>query len=148
MIRKWPQRSFSRIKTSVCPACGHVAKLEAFHVMDLLNSITESELLAAYNASEGICLPHFFLIEQSHANHPNFPFLLKLQLGKSQSLKEKLDEFIRKQDYRFQHEITADEAKAWRDALEFLSGRPGVFNNEMRPDLLRNDRKTEISMPF
>jgi len=117
-----------------------VAEFETFHLADLLNSLSEKQLLQAYNTSDGICLPHLFLVEEKHSNHPNFPLLLKLQHGKSQSLRERLEEFIRKQDRRFQHEITADEAKAWRVAMEFLAGKPGVFNNEMRTDLLQNGR--------
>jgi hypothetical protein len=141
-----PKRLFPQMKARVCPVCSHVAELETFHVMDLLDSITERELLEAYNASQGICLPHFFLIEENHASHPNFPLLLKLQRDKSQSLRERLEEFIRKQDRRFQDEITADEARVWRVALEFLSGKPGVFNNEMRTDLPQNGRVDGIPL--
>ena len=86
-----------------------------------MNSITEKEFLEAFNASQGICLPHLFLIEEKHSSHPNFPLLLQLQLGKSLSLRERLEELTRKQDRSFQQEITADEAKAWRIAMEFLA---------------------------
>ena len=122
------------MKARVCPACDHVGQFEGFHLKDLLDSITEKEFREAFNASQGICLPHLFVVEEKHADHPNFPLLLQLQLGKSQSLRERLEEFTRKQDRRFQQEITADEAKAWRVAMEFLAGKPGVFNNEIRAD--------------
>lgn len=128
------QKLSLQMKARVCPACDHVAQFEAFHLTDLLDSITEKEFLEAFNASQGICLPHLFLVEEKHSNHPNFLLLLHLQLDKSQSLRERLEGFIRKQDRRFQQEITADEAKAWRVAMEFLVGKPGVFNNEIRAD--------------
>ena len=134
LFRQGSQKLSLQMKARVCPACDHVAQFEAFHLTDLLDSITEKEFLEAFNASQGICLPHLFLVEEKHSNHPNFPRLLQLQLGKSQSLRERLEEFIRKQDRRFQQEITADEAKAWRVAMEFLVGKPGVFNNEIRAD--------------
>jgi hypothetical protein len=134
LFRQVSQKLFSQMKARTCPACDHVAQFEAFHLTDLLDSITESEFFEAFNASPGICLPHLFVVEEKHANHPNFPLLLQLQLGKSQSLGERLEEFTRKQDRRFQQEITADEAKAWGVAMEFLVGKPGVFNNEIRTD--------------
>jgi Family of unknown function (DUF6062) len=135
-----PKNIFSQMKARVCPACNHVAEFEAFHLKDFLDALNEKEFLQAYNVSVGICLPHLFLVEEKHSNHPNFPFLLKLQLAKSQSLRERLEEFIRKQDRRFQDEITADEAKAWRVALGLLNGKRGVFNNEMRTDSLWDGR--------
>jgi hypothetical protein len=138
LFRQESQKLSLQMKARVCPACDHVAQFEAFHLTDLLDSITEKEFLEVFNASQGICLPHLFLVEEKHSNHPNFPRLLQLQLGKSQSLRERLEEFIRKQDRRFQQEITADEAKAWRVAMEFLVGKPGVFNNEIRGDPRQN----------
>jgi hypothetical protein len=120
------------------PGVRPCSAFETFHVTDLLDSIIEKEFLEPFNASQGICLPHLFLVEDKHSNHPNFPLLLQLQLDKSQSLREWLEEFIRKQDRRFQQEITADEAKAWRVAMEFLVGKPGVFNNEIRGDPRQN----------
>jgi hypothetical protein len=140
LLRKGSQPLFPHLKARVCPACSYVAKFEAFHLKDLLDFITEEEFLQAYNASQGICLPHLFLVEKKHSSHTNFPLLLKLQLGKSQFLRETLEEFIRKQDRRFQDQITVDEARAWRVAMEFLTGKPGVFNNEMRVEQLWNSR--------
>ena len=138
LFRQGPQKLSLQMKARVCPACDHVGQFETFHLKDLLNSITEKEFLEAFSASQGICLPHLFLIEEKHSSHLNFPLLLQLQLGKSQSLRERLEEFTRKQDCSFQQEITADEAKAWRIAMEFLVGKPGVFNNEIRADPLPN----------
>jgi len=134
LFRSGRGKLFLQMKAGVCPACSHVAEFEAFHLKDLLDSITEKEFLKAFNASQGICLPHLFLVEEKHSDHPNFLFLLQLQLEKSQSLRDRLEEFIRKQDRRLQQEITEDEAKAWRVAVEFLVGKRGVFNNEIRAD--------------
>ena len=139
LLHKDTPRVFPQMKAGVCPACSHVAEFEAFHLADLVNAITEAEFLEAYEASKGICLPHLFVAEQKHSDHPNFPLLLKLQLGKSQSLRQALEEFIRKQDRRLQQEITEDEARAWRVAMEFLTGKSGVFNNEV-PNSSSNGR--------
>jgi hypothetical protein len=140
LLHKGAPRVFPQMKATVCPACSHVAEFEAFHLADLVNAITEAEFLKAYEASLGICLSHLFLMEEKYSDHPNFPLLLKLQLGKSQSLRQTLEEFIRKQDRRLQQDITEDEARAWRVAMEFLTGKPGVFNNEVRANSSSNGR--------
>jgi len=133
------------MKGQVCPACRHVVEFESYHLKELIDSISEEKLLKAYKASRGICLPHFLLLEENHAAHPNFPLLMELQLGKSQSLKETLDEFIRKQDYRLQHEITPVEVQAWRVAMEFIGGKPGVFTNELGHDLQHQQQRGKIA---
>jgi len=39
---------------------------------------------------------------------------------------KQLREFIRKHDYRFRDEMTADDGEAWLKALEVISGRRGT----------------------
>lgn len=57
-----------------------------------------------------------------------------IPVAKSSSLERPLEEFIRKLDYRFQHELTLEERGAWKNAMEFLAGKPGIFPNDMRHD--------------
>jgi hypothetical protein len=72
--------------------------------------------------------------------HPSFPLLQDLQIAKSRSLRGTLEEFIRKQNYRFCDDIASDEARAWKVAMEILTGRRGVFPNEMGNDLPKISR--------
>jgi hypothetical protein len=39
--------------------------------------------------------------------------------------------FIAKQDYRSGAPPSAEEARAWGDALEFLAGRPALFGSDL-----------------
>jgi hypothetical protein len=135
----------SRMKGKACPTCVHVAQAEYYYLRELTDFIQDEHFLSAYEASERICLPHFFSLEQRFSNQPYYPALLKLQLRKVQSLRNTIDEFIRKQDHRFRDEIASSEAKAWRIAMEFLAGKPGVFNNEMEHDFFRKSRDAPIS---
>jgi hypothetical protein len=139
-LKKLSQKLFSRMKAKACPACVYVAQGESYYLRELTEFIQEDQFLSAYQRSEGICLRHFFSLEQSFANHPNFPALLNLQLNTVQSLRKTIDEFIRKQDHRFRDQITSSEAKVWRVVTEFLAGQPGVFNNEMGRGLVENRR--------
>lgn len=134
-FRKLYHTLFSLLKSKPCPACVRIAQAESYYFKDLVEFIQDELFLPAYQASDGICLPHFFRIERVFSGHPNFPTLVQLQLSKIQALRDILEEYIRKQDHRFRDQITSDEAKAWWVALELLVGKPGVFVNEMRHEL-------------
>jgi len=139
------KKLFPQMKAEICPACAHVAEFEKFHIQDLLDSLAEKNFVETYAAADGICLPHFFIIEQKHSNHPNFSILMRLQLAKSRSLQQRLDEFIKKQDRRLQQDITEEEAKAWRVAMEILTGKAGVFNHDARTDSSFEERAIAAS---
>lgn len=132
------KRLSSLMKGKACPVCVHVARGESYYLRELADFIEEEQFLSAYKRSAGICLPHFFSLEQRLCDHENFPVLERLMLEKVQSLKGTLDAFMRKQDHRFGAEITSSEASAWRTAMELLVGKPGVFNNEIRRDAVQN----------
>ena len=139
--RLWknPLKNLSRklsflVKSKPCPACVHVAQFESYYFTALLEFIQDEEFRSAYSESEGICLPHFFCIERSFANHRNFSALVELQLGKIRNLRSVVEQYLRKQDHRLQDQLTAHETKSWRAAMELLAGKPGVFHNEMKRD--------------
>jgi hypothetical protein len=46
-------------------------------------------------------------------------------------LRGALARFIAKQDYRSAEPPTAEEAEAWREALEHVAGRPGLFGSDL-----------------
>lgn len=145
-LRGGMRRLSSLMKAKACPVCVYVARGESYYLRELADYIEEEQFLSAYKRSDGICLPHFFSLEQRLSDHANFAVLERLQLEKVQSLRNTLDEFIRKQDHRFRDEITTSEASAWRTAMELLAGKPGVFNNEMRRDDVQNSG-TDLSSP-
>ncbi len=145
LFNRISRKSASSIKENACPACRHVAQFESYRLKDLAGFIGEEDFLEAYKASSGICLPHLFLLEKRHSDHPNFPLLLELQLAKAQSLRDTLEEFIRKQDHRFRDEVTPDEANAWRVAMEFLVGKRGVFRSDMGRDLVERSPVAVVS---
>jgi hypothetical protein len=118
------------MKEAPCPACVYVKEFESYSFKDLLDFIRDDEFLEAYQSSQGICFGHFITLQERHSSHPNFPFLLEVQHRKAQTLRDTLEEFVRKLDYRFQHELTSEESGSWKVAMEFLAGKPGIFPNE------------------
>ena len=127
-----------KIKQGTCPVCRHVSQFESYHLRQLLEQLPEEEFFRTYGASQGICLPHFLMTEEHFSNHPNFQLLLEVQANKAKSLRDKLDRFIEKQDYRHPQKVTPDEAKAGRVAMEFLNGKPGTFGSEIQREPSRN----------
>lgn len=135
-LKGWLTRARSRLRTRLkrapCPACVHAARSESVHLRQLLDLLGEPAFSERYGGSAGICLPHFLLAEETHAVHPHFPELREIQTRKARSLHDALHGFIEKHDHRAREEMTPAEARAWTDALEFLGGKRGVFDSELR----------------
>ncbi len=124
-------RLHTRLKRSRCPACVHAARSESIHLRQLLDLLGEAEFSDKYRAADGICLPHFLLAEETCPGHAHSTRLRELQIRKTRSLHDTLDQFIEKNDHRAREEITPAEARAWTDAMEFLRGKRGVFDSEL-----------------
>jgi hypothetical protein len=58
------------------------------------------------------------------------PTLVHLQVQKLTALRGKLQEIIRKFDYRFAAALVGEEGVEWRRAIELFVGKPAVFGNE------------------
>ncbi len=121
----------SRIKHRPCPVCRYAARFESYRLKELLDYLPEEEFFQMYGASQGICLPHFLLAEESYSDHPNFDHLLEVQATKARSLMDTLERFVEKHDHRRRDKPTSDEEKASRVAMEFLSGKPGMFSSDV-----------------
>ena len=134
-LKAWLGRTRSRLRTrlkrSRCPACVHAARSESIHLRQLLDLLGEAEFSDKYRAADGICLPHFLLAEETCPGHAHSARLRELQIRKTRSLHDTLDQFIEKNDHRAREEITPAEARAWTDAIEFLRGKRGLFDSEM-----------------
>lgn len=148
--KSWFKRKHRRLiaflKERPCPACEHVKQFESYHFHDFMDAIGDKDFFAAYQGSRGICLSHFLILEETYSPHANFPLLFEAQLAKVNALRGTLEEFIRKQDFRFSDQITSEESKAWKSALDILAGSPGVFTNEMGHDLFQRLRAKKTSL--
>jgi Family of unknown function (DUF6062) len=140
------RRLIAFLKERQCLACDHVKQFESYHLNDLMQSLGDKEFFDAYQASRGICLPHFLILEEMFSSHSNFSLLFEAQLAKGKALRNTLEEFIRKQDFRFSDQITSEESTAWQAALEMLTGSPGIFANEMGHDLFQRSRAKKASL--
>ncbi len=108
-----------------CPICIYTQKVEKQLSTILVKQFTgENSLAEAYQASDGLCLPHLRYTLNTVSFNSNLKALLKAQKIIWQRLDADLQEFIRKNDYRHQSESFGDEQDAWLRVLEAISGAP------------------------
>jgi hypothetical protein len=108
-----------------CPICVKVNASEKYYIQALLEHLTGPEsLAAAYQASDGPCLPHFRLVLSKTGGGATLAALVEAQKAVWQRLQGELAEFIRKNDHRFQHEPFGPERDSWLRAIEAVSGAP------------------------
>lgn len=113
-----------------CPVCVHAETTERGLISTLVHELLgEDGLLAAFRASEGLCVLH---LRQALAQTPNadvFDALVNVQREIWQRLIGQLAEIIRKEDYRYRHEPRGEEKGASLRALAILSG-PRIITSE------------------
>jgi len=115
-----------------CPACVLVYQNEQLNIDVLLENWDDDILRTAFKESSGLCLPHLRMVLGQAKDRKKFDQLKQVQLDILQSLLSELDEFIRKQDYRFSHEQVGDERDSWSRAINMVSGNWRVTGSRNR----------------
>ncbi len=106
-----------------CPVCTLQSAAGVRYLQTLVESfIGEDALVNDYRRSDGLCLPHFRQALGFVTDEATFNSLIDAQLHIWRQLTQQLDEFVRKNDYRFQNEKTGQEGDAWQRALVAVSG--------------------------
>mgnify|MGYP005866765315 CR=1 FL=1 len=107
-----------------CPVCAHIGRLEEGWYGALLeNLLGDDGLIHAYQASDGLCLPHFRGALARARQEAAFTALVDAQRAIWRKLEQELNEAIRKSDYRFKDEAWGEEGDAWLRALAAVSGK-------------------------
>jgi hypothetical protein len=107
-----------------CPACAHRDSMIDLALDSLLEALNRSDepMRLALSDSAGLCLPHLrraFELTRDETSFAALRFMSRAMLAR---LKHELNEFVRKNDYRFQHEGFGPEGDSWRRALAWLVG--------------------------
>jgi len=104
-----------------CPACQVEEGVVANFIETVYGHIGDAQFVEAYRASEGLCVGHF---EAVLAKVPSRVrrVLVDMEREKMSVLIGRLDEFVRKCDYRFAQEPKGDEGHAWADAIRKSAG--------------------------
>jgi hypothetical protein len=128
-----------------CPICTHVRSFEATYLQTGLEYMTDLDFQKTFEGSFGLCVPHLYLAASLYPEHPNLSTLFKQQLTKMEALRADLQEFIRKQDYRFRKEPMGDEGTAWRRSIELLTGKVGIFGPDRPLAPLETSQPRELA---
>lgn len=114
-----------------CPACVREKEMGDLAITAVVNSLAaqDEHMIAALQKSDGLCFPHLRLCLDTAPNQFTFATLVQIHQEKISALIAELDEFIRKNDYRFQHEGFGDESDSWRRAINQMVGPKRVFKN-------------------
>ncbi len=107
-----------------CPACLWSDNMERLFVEDLLKYLLEEKgLLGTFEASDGLCLPHFRRALGLVRDEEVYLALIRAQQVVWERLIDDLGEFVRKNDHRFQHErMGKREGDAWLRAISTMVG--------------------------
>lgn len=112
--------------TGPCIVCVYMEEREKRYIETLCKFIGDRKLSAAFEASEGLCLPHF-RIALNHARKTSArERLIAIHRKIWTSLKRDLDSFISKNNYLRKHEINQHEGDSWRRVIR-IAGNSGVF---------------------
>ncbi|MGQ9584282.1 MAG: DUF6062 family protein [Anaerolineae bacterium] len=106
-----------------CPICLQAETMERIYLSTLADHLLGEEgLLASYQASEGLCFPHFRMVLGFVREESVFEALVAAQKRIWQRLVDQLSESIRKSDYRFRDEPVGEEGGSWLRAIAAVAG--------------------------
>jgi hypothetical protein len=107
-----------------CPACARKKEMADIAITAVVDTLAEGDarMTAAMQQTDGLCFPHLRQSLDTAPNDTAFQILVQSHQQKLTALIAELDEFIRKNDYRFQHEGFNAEADSWRRALNLMIG--------------------------
>lgn len=109
-----------------CPACLFAEQARARNIRTLVESLDDADMLAALRNSPGLCYPHLEQALESAAEGQRV-LLVEIHRPKLAALRRALEEYQRKQDYRFAGESEAGERDSWLRAVDLAVGSKGVF---------------------
>ncbi len=112
--------------TGSCAVCSYVTECEDRYITTLGKYICDRKLEKAFEASEGLCLPHFRIAFRELNDHSAREKLITIQKSIWAELKKDLDSFISKSNYLHQHEIDEREGDSWRRVMR-IAGKNGIF---------------------
>lgn len=131
----------ARRQRAPCPVCAVAVTHEQYALETLLDALDDLAFVPRFTASAGLCVRHLHCVAERHGCHPRLHTLFEIQCGTYRRVVRELEEFCRKNDYRFTHEPWGAEADVWLRAIALLAGQEGVFGND------RDRQRSEAASP-
>ncbi len=119
---------------AACMACERLAVAESDAISTLAQVIHLPDVQSAYQASEGLCLPHFRQLLRQVSSPSDLKAVISFQAAIWSKLEAEIAEFQRKSDAHYGDEtIDADEATSWLRAVGQVAGAKGALPGTRRP---------------
>ena len=115
-----------------CLACQRVRERERNYADTLLLNWDDELLQTKFCNSSGLCLSHLRVTLARTRDAGQFEALKAAHLTIWRDLIGELDEFIRKNDYRFANEEIGAEGTSWSRAIDLVSGAWQVAGSQRR----------------
>jgi hypothetical protein len=110
-------------RSNVCPACSQHQQFEQRYIDTLVEYLDDDEFQPAFEASDGVCLPHLHRLSLRAKEETLPAWVVTLARQRIQQRRRRLSEFLRKQDVRAKNERQSEgEANACEEAIDFLVG--------------------------
>jgi hypothetical protein len=135
-LGRWVRRRGPRLvelfrRRARCPVCRTSRDAEARYVETVVDFVDDPEFAAAYARSPGLCVAHVMQATERRPGTPALTRLLDDTLDKWETLRRRLEGFVRKHDHRSAEPISEADAAACATASGLLAGAPGVFGNDL-----------------
>ena len=114
-----------------CPVCARCSGAEGGYLDILLSFMADPQLAAAYEQSNGLCLPHLLRAIDGGAEREALGELCRQTLAKWETLRQDLEGFVAKYDYRNREAFTEAERTSYTRAFEAVAGRARLFGNDL-----------------
>jgi len=130
LLRQLPESAKDRIEKILssltphkrCPVCKQRDEATHIYLSVLVKELQTPEMINALQTSDGLCLPHLRLALEQVKDLSARERLINLHRAKLESLRNELDEFIRKNDYQAIQEGFGREGDAWLRAVSMIAG--------------------------
>ncbi len=111
---------------SACPLCLNREREEEAFLGTFASNCRDWRFMERYEMSDGLCFGHLERTIGKLRDDEALRVLLAAQTKIVERLLHELDEFQRKNDYRFHLEPFGAEVDSWQRAIELVNGRSGI----------------------
>jgi hypothetical protein len=118
--RLTPDADFHRERCPACASRGAYLHKNAVYLLDLL--ATSHADRQSFEASPGLCFPHFEVVWELASAPTERELLLEVQRTATGSLLRDLTEHVRKHNHKYSHEPAGLEYDAWQRAINLTAG--------------------------
>jgi hypothetical protein len=107
-----------------CVLCAHERHQERIVLEALISGMSDDALRAAFEASDGVCLPHLqSAMALRSPREDDLRRFVELERAALERLKGQLELFIHKRNASYEHQAMGEEASAPARATKIVSGR-------------------------